>query len=72
MDGSDIIAKGKGYLELEAKAIELTGQHLGASFESAIHLIESCVNSRKKLVFSGLEKMNRSAKKYGLRSTVRV
>jgi len=56
MESTDIIFKGKGYLDLEAKAIEATRERLDASFAETIRLIETCFNQRNKLVFSGVGK----------------
>ena len=56
MDSPEIIERGKSFLDLEAKAIEKTRQHLDQSFVATIRLIESCFLSRKKLVFSGVGK----------------
>ncbi len=54
--GNDIVSRGRAYLEMEAKAVELTRSHLGSQFEEAIKLVETCFESGKKLVFSGVGK----------------
>jgi arabinose-5-phosphate isomerase len=56
MEDAVILRKGRECLELEAKAILKTKEMLDGQFLIILRLIEDCVKTNKKLIFSGVGK----------------